>query len=80
MNIKLVRKALHREPFQPFVLRLADGRSVPVPHPDFVALGRRRVFVVGDDDSTLFIEPFMIVALDTPAKKGKRGNGEHRAE
>ena len=36
-------------------------------------------FVVGDDDSTLFIEPFMIVALDTPAKKGVgAATGEHR--
>ena len=80
MNIKLVRAAVHRQPFQPFVIRLADGRAVPVPHPDFVALGRRVVIVVGDDDSSMDIEPFMIVSLDKPGKKSKRGNGQHGGE
>jgi hypothetical protein len=75
MNIKLVRAAVNRQPFQPFVIRLADGRAVPVPHRDFVAFGRRVVFVVGDDDSSMDIEPFMIVSLDKPGKKSKRGNG-----
>jgi hypothetical protein len=79
MDIDVVREALHRETFQPFAMRLADGRSVSVRHPDFVALGKRRVFVVGDDDSTMIIEPLMIVSLDT-AKKGKPGNGKRSAQ
>jgi hypothetical protein len=29
---------LHREPFAPFKIHMADGRSFGVPHPDFVAL------------------------------------------
>ena len=40
MHVDLIREALHRQPFDPIVLRLVDGRSVPVPHPDFVALSR----------------------------------------
>lgn len=81
MNIKNVRAALHREPFQPFAIRLADGRAVPVRHPDFVALGRRRVVVIGEDDESMTeIEPFMIVSLDRPLKKHKRSNGERRGE
>jgi hypothetical protein len=63
MNIKFIREAVHHEPFEPFVIRLADGRALPVPHRDFVALGRRRVFVFGEDDSSMLIEPFMIVSL-----------------
>ena len=42
MDIEGVREALRKEPFEPFVLRLADGRALPVPHPEFVALGKRR--------------------------------------
>jgi len=80
VNIRIVREALHKEPFEPFNLRLADGRSVPVPHRDFVAIGRRRVHVILEDDSGMTIEPFMIVSLDTPAKKPKSGNGKHRRE
>ena len=64
MNVNLIREALHREPFEPFIFRLADGRALPVPHPDFVALGRSRVSVVAEDDSSSTIEPLMIVSID----------------
>jgi hypothetical protein len=80
MNMKFVREVVHQQPFEPFVIRLADGRSVPVRHRDFVALSRRRIFVFGEDESSMMIEPFMIVSLDKPAKKGKRGNGHQGNE
>lgn len=78
MDISIVREALHRQPFEPFAIRLAGGRSLPVKHPDFVALGTRRVFYVAEDDSTFFIEPLLIVSLDTEAKPPKGSNGSHR--
>lgn len=43
MDIEGVRVALRKEPFEPFSMRLADGRSLPVLHPEFVALGKRRI-------------------------------------
>jgi hypothetical protein len=46
MDIAGVREALHRKPFEPFEIRLADRRSLAVVHPDFVALGTRRIVVV----------------------------------
>lgn len=64
MDIRVVREALRREPFEPFVLRLADGRSLSVAHLEFVAIGKRRVVVIGEDDSTTFLEPLLIVSLD----------------
>jgi hypothetical protein len=78
MDIAGVREALHREPFQPFVLRLADGRSLPVPHPDFVAVGSRRIVVIGEDDSTSMIEPLSVVSIDTAPAKTKETNGKKR--
>ena len=42
MDIAGVRELLHRQPFEPFLIRLADGRTLPVPHRDFVALTPRR--------------------------------------
>lgn len=78
MDIAAVRQVLHRQPFEPFVIRLADGRSLPVGHPDFVALGRRRIVVVGQDDTTSIVEPLLIVSIDTTAKKGKGGNAKKR--
>ncbi len=77
VDIVGARDSLHRQPFEPFVIRLADGRSVPVPHPDFVALTPRRVIVGFEDDTWSIIEPILIVSLDSIAKPPKGGNGSH---
>jgi hypothetical protein len=77
MDIAGVREALHKQPFDPFVICLANGRSLSVPHRDFVALGRRRIVVIGKDEGTTMLEPLLIVSLDWPPKKGKGKNGKH---
>lgn len=33
-----LRDALHRQPFRPFLLRLADGTTYAVDHPDLIAV------------------------------------------
>jgi hypothetical protein len=78
MDIAGIREALHRQPFQPFTLRLADGRSLHVPHPDFVAVGNRRIVVVSEDDTTSMIEPLLVVSIDTAPAQAKGGNGGPR--
>jgi len=78
MDLAGIRNALHRQPFQPFSIRLADGRSVPVGHPDFVAVGTRRAIVVAEDNSWSVVEPLLIVSLDyasPDAKPGGNGSG-----
>jgi hypothetical protein len=72
MDLEGVHKALRREPFRPFVICLADGHRLTVTRPDSVAVGKRRAFVIGPDDSCSLIEPEMIVSLDL--------NGDHPAE
>jgi hypothetical protein len=74
MDIGGIREALHQQPFEPFVIRLADGRALPVPHPDFVALTPRRAIVGAEDDSWSVIEPLLVVSLDYGGK-GQGGNG-----
>jgi hypothetical protein len=74
MEIDGLREAITRHPFEPFEIRLADGRSVPVKHPEFVAVGRRRAVVIQDDDSCLWLEPLLITSLDWSAKKESGGN------
>lgn len=79
MGIEGVREALRKEPFEPFELRLADGRSLPVQHPEFVALGKRRIVVIAEDDSWSFVEPLLIVSIDQLKKKPPAsGNGHKR--
>jgi hypothetical protein len=75
MDIAGVREALYKQPFEPFIIRLADGRSLPVPHRDFVALTPRRVIVGAEDDSWSIVEPLLIVSLDSMPTKNKGGNG-----
>jgi len=64
MDINGIKQALHKEPFEPFTIRLADGRGLEVPHPDFVAVAPRRVIVVARDNSWTVVEPLLIVSLD----------------
>ena len=74
MDIPGIREALHKQPFQPFSFGLADGRSLPVPHPDFVAVHPRPIIVIADDGSWSVIEPILIATLDYGPEPGKGGN------
>jgi virulence-associated protein VagC len=76
MDLEGVREALLKRPFEPFSIRLADGRSLAVRHPEMVAVGKRRIVVVQPDDSTLFIEPLLIVSLDFNGERP--GQTDHR--
>ena len=57
-TINQVREVMHRVPFQPFALRLADGRIYTVRHHDFIAIphtprGREVVlYAEGEDAET----------------------------
>ena len=75
MDIAGIREALHKQPFEPFNIALADGRSLPVAHPDFVAVHPRRIIVIADDGSWSVVEPLLIASLDYGKKRGKGGNG-----
>ena len=37
MTITELRAQCDEQPFHPFILHLADGRQIPVNHPDYVA-------------------------------------------
>jgi hypothetical protein len=68
MNVAAIQEVLHRQPFRPFTLRLADGRTVTVPHPDFVAVSPRTVIVIQSDESFSILEPLLIASIEgTPS-------------
>jgi hypothetical protein len=47
MKVQRLREVMHAAPFQPFTIHVADGRSLPVPHPDFIAImGSGRSIVI----------------------------------
>jgi hypothetical protein len=78
MDLNGLREALRRQPFEPFEICLADGRSLPVRHPEVVAVGQRRAVVIQEDDSCHWLEPLLIVSLQWPAERtdGKKKNGK----
>jgi hypothetical protein len=62
MTIEHFRAALRAVPFRPFVMHLADGREVPVRHPELaVATSTGRTTVVVQPDDTLTIIDLLLV-------------------
>ena len=65
MIIEQFRAVLHDQPFRPFTIRMADGRSFEVVHPDFVAQSQsgRTVIVIQPDDSYSVLDPLLMSEL-----------------
>jgi len=43
-----IRDLVHQSPFKPFILRLADGKDMRVPHPDFALVSAEYVVVASE--------------------------------
>lgn len=69
MTIEQLRNLYQARPFQPFVIRLADGRQIPVVHHDFIiaAPTGRTVIVYQPDDSFNIVDTFLITDLEVKA-------------
>ena len=63
MNIERIRQMVTNG-FKPFTLHLSDGRKFSVPHPEFVAVGKRVVVIIGKDDRVNTVDPLHIVSLE----------------
>ena len=52
MTTEQFRSEMRRQPFQPFTIRMADGRALEVAHPEFASLspsGRTAIVYQADD-------------------------------
>ena len=87
MTLEQLRAIIGQTPFQPFVVHLADGREIPVPHRDFIwqPPGSARTFVVADEDDGTFevVDLLLVTSLEVqqPGKQSKkdgRGNGKKK--
>lgn len=68
MSIDKIRKRLTGG-FRPFVLRTSDGREFPVPHSEFIALGKSDVAVVDKSGDINVLEALHIVSIKTPKSR-----------
>lgn len=73
MTADALLKSLRAQPFQPFVIHLADGRRIPVRHSEFVARSPtgRTCVVYGQGDEFEIVDLFLVSSL-------KVGNGARR--
>ncbi|MEO7297410.1 MAG: hypothetical protein ABI042_02395 [Verrucomicrobiota bacterium] len=63
MNIQRIREMVTNG-FKPFTIHVSDGRKFPVPHPEFVAVGKKVVVVIGKGDRVNTLDPLRITSIE----------------
>ena len=61
-----IRELLHATPFQPFLIRMADGREYLIDHPDFVLAASEtpQVIVEEPNGSVHFLSVLLIASVN----------------
>jgi hypothetical protein len=69
MTSEQLKATLRRQPFQPFTIRMVDGRSFHVPHPEWVIVSPsgRTAIVFEQDDSHSVLDLMLMNELQIPA-------------
>src|SRR5688572_10687852 len=82
MTVDQVRRFFNATPFLPFSIRMPDGRSIHVPHKDFMFLtpSGRVVVIAHADDSVNVIDTFLITDLEVKAGGIPTSNGPASAQ
>ena len=76
MTTQQLRTMHQARPFQPFDIHLADGRSIPVDHPELLAMtpGGRTIGVAVHEDAIEVIDLLLVTSLKP------RSNGAVRSK
>jgi hypothetical protein len=69
MNIEQIRETRKANPFRPFTIHLADGRSWRVPHRDYISMSPsgRTVIVYHNDEAFSIIDTLLVTELTIEA-------------
>jgi hypothetical protein len=78
MTVQQLRNMHQARPFKPFEIHLADGRSIPVNHPEMLALtpGGRTIGVAVEEDAIEIIDLLLVTSLKPHSNgtgRSKRG-------
>lgn len=77
MTIEQLRQLHQAQPFRPFVVHLADGRSLTVEHPEMLAQSQSgRTIAVARPDNTMEIIDLLLVVSLKPRPNGKPRRGQ----
>ena len=79
MTIEQLKEAYNAEPFQPFVMHLADGREITVHHREFMATSPKGRAVVGVQPTGAMniVDLLLVTDLEFIEPK-KPGNGRRK--
>ncbi len=84
MKLDEIKRAKDRRPFQPFLIRMADGREIRISHPDAISWdveSPRVAFAISQGEHH-WIEVALITSLVLPVpassepENGPRGDGD----
>jgi hypothetical protein len=64
MDVNLIYKEIHREPFNPFTITMNDGREFYIRHPELISAGDFHIFLIDDrTDRGIYLEPELIASM-----------------
>jgi hypothetical protein len=80
MTVEQMRQAWTAEPFQKFIIHLADGRRIPVRHREFMAMSPsgRTAIVYQSDDSFNVVDLPLVTDLHIGGNGNSHGRGRRR--
>jgi len=67
MNRELIRQQLTGP--SPFLIRTSDGKAFPVPHPEFVLIGRQNIVIEDAKGLLDIIDPLHVVSIRPGARR-----------
>ena len=62
MNSDYIRELIHRQPFEPFAVRLSNGEIHAVRHPEFANVTRTRMVIVDPEADRITVCSLLHVA------------------
>ena len=66
MSKDTIKEAINAQPFQPFIVRMADGNAYPVPARDFVSLqpNGRTLLIWGEAGKIKLLDSMLVTEIE----------------
>jgi hypothetical protein len=77
MTVEQLKNVHQAQPFQPFTFHMCDGRSLHVPHPEFLSHSPsdRTVIVYQDGDNFSVVDLLLVNQLEIQRSTSNGSNG-----
>ncbi len=77
MTVEQLRHWHQAQPFAPFIVHLADGEKISVPHPEFLSHSPsgRTVIIHGEGESLSVVDLLLVTRLEVDPARSTNQNG-----